>query len=217
MSFRLIERRFRIARNGANRSILLTHLRVEAVLQPNNVGMRILDQLPHDLQLSILEALVLQDLLDRDNFPRLDDCRLEDYSEGSVPDDPLGAVRYGLLPRQTRLGRGRRRSRGGPGNGPGNCPCGLVLVQPLLRAAATLGGGRRLGSAPRLRRRGPGLRLCDFCYFPRLPLDRESESARIIGFALQTVSRQNQKSAPMERFFDHTGYFKPAPSQTSGD
>jgi hypothetical protein len=48
-----------------------------------------------------------------------------------------------------------------------------------------------------------------------LTLDRESDYGCIIGFALHTVSRQKQKSAPMERFFGHTGYFKPQLSKTT--
>mmetsp|Transcript_28366 Transcript_28366/g.66590 ORF Transcript_28366/g.66590 Transcript_28366/m.66590 type:complete len:238 (+) Transcript_28366:1487-2200(+) len=88
-------------------------LRVEAVLQPHDVGMRVLDELPHDLQLPVLEALVLQDLLDGDDLPRLDDGRLEDDAEGAVADDPLGGVRYGLLARAPR--RAARAGGGGPG------------------------------------------------------------------------------------------------------
>eukprot|EP00955_Chlamydomonas_euryale_P117854 366501-Chlamydomonas_euryale.AAC.35 len=43
--------------------LVLLSRRVEAMLQPDNVGMV---QDLHDLQLAILEALVLQHLLDRD-------------------------------------------------------------------------------------------------------------------------------------------------------
>ena len=57
------------------------------MLQRHNVGMRILDQLSHDLQFSVLESLVLEDLLDRHHLPGLHQLRLVDHAEAAVTDD----------------------------------------------------------------------------------------------------------------------------------
>ena len=42
---------------------------------------------PHDLQLAVLEALVLQHLLDGHHLPRLYQLGLVDHSEAAVPND----------------------------------------------------------------------------------------------------------------------------------
>ena len=54
--------------------------------------MRSLGQLPHNLQLAVLEALVLQHLLDRDSLPGSNDLGLEDNAKGAIADDTLGTV-----------------------------------------------------------------------------------------------------------------------------
>mmetsp|Transcript_5510 Transcript_5510/g.12451 ORF Transcript_5510/g.12451 Transcript_5510/m.12451 type:complete len:308 (+) Transcript_5510:1098-2021(+) len=139
--------------------LLLLALTVKAVLQRDYVRMPVADQLPHDLQLPILEPLVLQYLLDGHYLPRLDDARLEDHAERSVAYDPLGAVRDRL-----RLGRAAGRGQrvlpaaSGPavppaGGGGGGYGAGRVGLRrgPLVAR----GGGR--GAVRPARRRGIGL------------------------------------------------------------
>ena len=79
------------------------------MLQGNDVGVRIFDQLSHDLQFPIFESLVLQYLFDRHHLARFHHLRLEYDAERSVPDDPLGGVRDILF--QWRCGIVRRRRR----------------------------------------------------------------------------------------------------------
>ena len=50
-----------------------------------------------NLQLAILVALVLEDLLDRHCFARLRNRRFEDHSKGAVADYLLSVVREALL------------------------------------------------------------------------------------------------------------------------
>jgi hypothetical protein len=84
-------------------SFVTTYLRIKAVLEGHNVGMRVLDKLAHNLQLPILESLVLQDLFDRNNFPSLHHFGLKDHAKRSVSNDTLRRVRYVLF-RQGTLG-----------------------------------------------------------------------------------------------------------------
>ena len=142
-----------------------THLRIEAVLQPNDVGMRILDELPHDLQLAILEPLVLQDLLDGHDLPRLHYGRLEDDAERPVADDALGGVRYGLLPGVSRRSAGTDRRGGGTGRRGGSRGRGGIVV--IVVGAVTGMMSSRTGPGAGARRSllmlpllGPGRRTC---------------------------------------------------------
>lgn len=73
------------------------------MLERNDIGVRILDELPHNLQLPILETLILQHLFNGYNLARLDDLGLKDHAEAAVPDDAFGRVRNVLL-RQRALG-----------------------------------------------------------------------------------------------------------------
>lgn len=66
---------------STNSNQIKTHLRIKAVLESDNVGMGILNELPHDLKLSIFEAFVLKDLFDGNDFARFHDCCLEDNSK----------------------------------------------------------------------------------------------------------------------------------------
>lgn len=70
---------------------------IEALLEQDYVGVRQLHQLLHDLQLPILESFILEHLLDRHNFPRLQLRRLKDYPERSMSYNPLRRVRNRLL------------------------------------------------------------------------------------------------------------------------
>ena len=67
------------------------------MLQCHNIRVRVFDQLPHDLQLAILEALVLQDFLDGHDFPRFDNFGFKDDTKGAVPNDTFRRIRYILL------------------------------------------------------------------------------------------------------------------------
>mmetsp|Transcript_12686 Transcript_12686/g.54479 ORF Transcript_12686/g.54479 Transcript_12686/m.54479 type:complete len:328 (-) Transcript_12686:173-1156(-) len=64
--------------------LLLLVRAVEAVLQADNV--RVVQD-AHDLQLAVLETLILQHLLDRDDVARLHARRLEHHAEGAIPDN----------------------------------------------------------------------------------------------------------------------------------
>eukprot|EP00356_Strombidium_inclinatum_P006644 CAMPEP_0170495270 /NCGR_PEP_ID=MMETSP0208-20121228/15111_1 /TAXON_ID=197538 /ORGANISM="Strombidium inclinatum, Strain S3" /LENGTH=132 /DNA_ID=CAMNT_0010771433 /DNA_START=616 /DNA_END=1011 /DNA_ORIENTATION=- len=61
--------------------VRLVALRVEGMLQRDDVGVV---EFFHDLQLAVLVALVLVDLLDGDLLVVLVDCRLEDDAEGAI-------------------------------------------------------------------------------------------------------------------------------------
>ena len=82
--------------------------RVEAVAQADDV--RVPDHL-HHRQLAVLEAAVLEHLLDRDRLARLEAGGLEDDAKGAVADDARG-------------GEGEGRAGGGGGEGGGRGPRG---------------------------------------------------------------------------------------------
>lgn len=63
----------------------------------HDIRMWIFHQLSHDLKFTILEALVLQDLLDGYNFTGLYHLRLEYYPEGAITNYPLRRVGDVLL------------------------------------------------------------------------------------------------------------------------
>jgi hypothetical protein len=71
------------------RSVTVTYLRIKAVLEGYYVGMRVLDELPHNLQLPILKSLVLQDLFDRYNLSSLHHLGLKDHAKRSISNDAL--------------------------------------------------------------------------------------------------------------------------------
>lgn len=120
--------------------------------------MRILDKLPHDLQLAILEPLVLEDLLDGHDLPRLHDGRLEDDAERPVANDALGGVRYGLLPRVARRSAGTDRRRGGTGRRGGSRGRGGIIIGMMGSSRAGPGAGARR-SLLMLSLLGPGRRI----------------------------------------------------------
>lgn len=67
------------------------------MLESHNIGMRILDELAHNLQLSILESLVLQDLLDGYDFPCLHHFGFKDDTKRSISNDSFSGIRDILL------------------------------------------------------------------------------------------------------------------------
>ena len=153
------------------------------MLQRYNVRVRILDELPHYLQLPILEPLVLQDLFDRYHLVRFNDLRLEDNPEAPVSDDPFRRVAdvfrsLRLLLRPVR-GRGggshgghvggglgaRRRRRvlvnaGAVGSARHKCALVVSAAAVVTRAVfpfVLFAGGRRCGAIALDRRGGRGL------------------------------------------------------------
>lgn len=62
------------------------------MFQANDIGMRIFDQLPHDLQLSILKPFILQNFLNCNDFPRLHDSGLENDTKRSIPNDSFSGI-----------------------------------------------------------------------------------------------------------------------------
>mmetsp|Transcript_9353 Transcript_9353/g.23285 ORF Transcript_9353/g.23285 Transcript_9353/m.23285 type:complete len:346 (+) Transcript_9353:247-1284(+) len=87
--------------------VRLLSFRVEIVVKSSHVAVV---QHLHDLQLTVLEALILQHLLDGDLLLVLPDDRLVDHTEGAVPndtlilEDPLRGVVRVLRARGGRLG-----------------------------------------------------------------------------------------------------------------
>ena len=64
--------------------VLLLPRGVEEVHELDDVAVL---EAPHDLQLAVLEALVLQHLLDRHHLPSLHQLRLVHHAEAAVADD----------------------------------------------------------------------------------------------------------------------------------
>jgi hypothetical protein len=87
-----------------------TYLRIKTVLEGDNVWMRVLDELAHNLKLSILESLVLQDLLDRYDLPSLHHLGLKNHPKRSISNDAFCGVRYVLFSQRT-LGVRQRGAR----------------------------------------------------------------------------------------------------------
>lgn len=73
------------------------YLRIKAMFQRHNVAVGILDQLPHDLQLSVLKSLVLQDLFDGHHFVGFHHLGFKDDPKGPVANNPFGGITDVLL------------------------------------------------------------------------------------------------------------------------
>ena len=84
-----------------------SNLAVETMLEPNNIRMPILHQQPHNLQFSILKPFILQNFLNRHNFPRFDHRSLKDHAEASIADDSFGRVGNRVFGNWTVRGSGR--------------------------------------------------------------------------------------------------------------
>ena len=74
--------------------VWLVTISVEGLAHLDAIGVM---QHLEDLQLSVLVALVLEDLFDGDCLASLSDRRFEDNTEGAISDNFLGVVREALL------------------------------------------------------------------------------------------------------------------------
>lgn len=62
------------------------------MFQADDIRMRILDQLPHDLQLSIFKPFVLQYFLYRNHLPSFHDGSLEHNAKRSIANNSFSGV-----------------------------------------------------------------------------------------------------------------------------
>ena len=118
------------------------------MFQSNNVRMRILNELSHDLKLAVFEPLVLQDFFDRHHLVRFHDLRLKDDSKTSISDDSFRRVAnvFRLLLLRLSVGWGGGSPHGGMGSSGGSrCPSRRRWV--LFNTASAVGStGSRHGS-----------------------------------------------------------------------